>query len=274
MNKYVKCLTIAGSDSGGGAGIQADLKTMSALGVYGMSAITAVTAQNTVKVNDIYPIPPDIVASQINSVIDDIGCDAVKIGMLYSADIVKTVATELKKFSLNNIVLDPVLISTTNCELNKENCIDAIIKYLVPICSLITPNFDECYKLTGIRPTNWENVHLASKTFIKYGAKAVLIKGGHNIKGKYSIDYLLTENGFEYRYKSVAIINTTNLHGTGCTLSSAIASYLALGYELHEAIERAKRYISNAIKYGADITTGKGCGPVNHFYSPKKLIIK
>ncbi|MBR4119144.1 MAG: bifunctional hydroxymethylpyrimidine kinase/phosphomethylpyrimidine kinase [Bacteroidales bacterium] len=273
MRQYVKCLTIAGSDSGGGAGIQADLKTMSAIGVYGMSAITAVTAQNTIKVNEIYPIPPEIVSSQINSVIEDIGCDTVKIGMLYSADIVKAVASELKKFSPKNIVLDPVLISTSNCELNKENCIEAIINYLIPICSLITPNFDECYKLTGIKPSNWKNVHLAAKKFIGYGAKAVLIKGGHNIKGKYSTDYLLTNKGFEYYYKSVAI-NTTNLHGTGCTLSSAITSYLALGYNLHEAILRAKRYISNAIKHGTNITTGQGCGPVNHFYSPKKLIIK
>lgn len=273
MRQYVKCLTIAGSDSGGGAGIQADLKTMSAIGVYGMSAITAVTAQNTVKVNNIYPIPSDIVALQINSVIEDIGCDTVKIGMLYSADIVKAVASELKKFSPKNIVLDPVLISTSNCELNKENCIEAIINYLIPICSLITPNFDECYKLTGIKPSNWKNVHLAAKKFIGYGAKAVLIKGGHNIKGKYSTDYLLTDKGFEYYYKSVAI-NTTNLHGTGCTLSSAIASYLALGYNLHESIVKAKRYISNAIKHGTNIATGQGCGPINHFYSPKKLIAK
>lgn len=273
MKRYVTCLTIAGSDSGGGAGIQADIKTMSAIGVYATSVITAVTSQNTISVNNIYPIPPNIVASQINSVFEDINCNAVKIGMVYSPEVAKEIAKQLGKHSVKNIVLDPVLISTTNYKLNKRSCCDAIKKYLIPISLIVTPNADESYKLTGIKTDCREKMRLAARELIKMGANSVLIKGGHVINNKYSADYLLTKEGKECWYKSKAI-ETRNTHGTGCTLSSAIASYLALGYEVTEAVSKAKRYITNAIKEGKEVTTGKGYGPVNHFYSPKKIVIK
>lgn len=271
MNKYVTCITIAGSDSGGGAGIQADLKTMSAIGVYGMSAITAITAQNTTAVNDIFAISPKIVASQISTVLDDIECNTVKIGMIYLPENAEVIANTLLKYKISNIILDPILISTTQFKLGKDEVVDAIKEKLFPICSLVTPNTDEAYEFTGIKIRCKDDVCSAAKEFIKMGANAVLIKGGHNIKSTYAYDYLLTNTGYEQWYRGRAI-ETNNLHGTGCSLSSAIASYLAQGYPLPQAIAKAKLYISKAISYGSDTITGKGNGPVNHFFMPKKLI--
>lgn len=271
MNKYVTCLTIAGSDSGGGAGIQADLKTMSAIGVYGMSAITAITAQSTTAVNDIYAISPKIVESQISTVLDDIECNTVKIGMIYLPENAEIIATTLSKYKIANIILDPVLISTTQFKLSKDDVVDTIKNKLLPICTLVTPNTDEVYEFTGIKIKNKDDVCLAAREFIKMGAKAVLIKGGHNIKSTFAYDYLLTNTGYEHWYRGKAI-ETNNLHGTGCSLSSAIASYLAQEYPLPQAIAKAKLYITKAISYGSDTIIGKGNGPINHFFLPKKLI--
>lgn len=272
MKKYVTCLTIAGSDSGGGAGIQADIKTMSALGVFATSAITAITAQNTTIVNDIHAVPSNIIESQICSVIDDIGCNAVKIGMVYSAENAEVIGKTLKRYNIQNIVLDPVLISTSNCELSSNNCIEAIKENLIPISLLVTPNIEEAQKLTNIKIENTSDIYKAANSIIDMGAKSVLIKGGHFINSRHSSDYFLSNNGYARWYKS-KVVETNNLHGTGCTLSSAIASYLAIGYELNSSIELAKKYITKAITYGCNIKTGYGNGPVNHLFMPKKLII-
>lgn len=271
MNKYVTCLTIAGSDSSGGAGIQADLKTMSAIGVYGMSAITAITSQNTTTVNDIFAISPQIVESQISTVLDDIECNAVKIGMIYLPENAQIIANTLLKYKITNIILDPVLISTTQFKLSKDKVVDTIKEALLPICSLVTPNIDEASEFTGIKIKNKNDICSAAREFIEMGAKAVLIKGGHNIKSTYAYDYLLTNRGYEQWYRGKAI-ETNNLHGTGCSLSSAIASYIAQGFPLQQAIAKAKLYISKAINYGSDTIIGKGSGPINHFFLPQKLI--
>jgi len=271
MNEYNKVLTIAGSDSGGGAGIQADLKTISSLGCYGTSAITAITAQNTMGVNAIYHIPVNIVEKQIYAVLNDIGTNAVKIGMLHSVEIIKTVSKSLKEFQVKNIVLDPVMVATSGDKLIEANTIDALIEYLFPLADIITPNIPEANILLNCKIISKNDMMESAKSLLKYGSKGVLLKGGH-WEGSVMFDIYAQRNEVvEVKVLKNKKIDTRNLHGTGCTLSSAIASYLALGNKLEEAVKNATDYINTAIKHGKDYKTGQGNGPVNHFFNPKIL---
>lgn len=271
IKRYVKCLTIAGSDSGGGAGIQADIKTMSALGVFGMSAITAVTAQNTVGVAGIAAVPSDMVKAQIDAVLSDIGADSVKIGMIYLPETAWIIADAIDRYSPGAVVLDPVLVSSTNCDLSTEDCRTVILNEIMKRSTVITPNKDEAEKLSGITISGREDMKKAACILIEKGAKAVLVKGGHVIEGGLSSDILVMNDGTE-RWFAGKSIESNNTHGTGCSLSSAIASYLALGEDLCSAVAKAKDFISAAILNGKDVKTGNGMGPVNHFFAPIPLI--
>lgn len=249
-------LTIAGSDSGGGAGIQADIKTISACWCYACSAITCVTAQNTVGVQAIEPLSVDIIRAQIDSVLSDIGVDAIKIGMLGSPEIACAIAAKLRNIDVP-IVLDPVLVATSGDVLTKKETIEVIVNELIPLATVVTPNLEEARVLTGYDDER------AWQFFREKGAKALLLKGGHGTEDELS-DILFTfEKNYEYRNHR---IHTKNTHGTGCSLSSAIASYLARGAEIHEAVEFAVEYVHRAIAAGADYELGGGHGAVNHFY--------
>ena len=271
MVYYPKCLTIAGSDSGGGAGIQADLKTMSAIGVYGMSVITAITAQNTCGVKAIQPIDPDMVTAQLEAVLSDIGTDSVKIGMLHSVNIVKAVIEILDKYTPRYVVLDPVMISTSGHKLIEDDTINIIQKTLFSRSTIITPNIDEAMLLSSISISQEKDMYKAGKILLKKGCHAVLMKGGH-LESKIMTDLLLTVDGEEYIFEAENI-PTSNTHGTGCSLSSAIASYLALGYTLPDSVSRAKQFVTSAIKAGKEVSTGNGHGPLNHFFDPQPLRI-
>lgn len=265
--EYTKALTIAGSDSGGGAGIQADLKTFSALGCYGMSVITAMTAQNTQTVSAIQAAEADFVTQQIDAVMEDIGTDAIKIGMLFSAEIIEAVADRLKAHQATKIVLDPVMISKSGDKLLKDDAIETMVKQLFPLAALITPNIPETTTLTGLEIKTDEDMDEAAERLFETGARNVLIKGGH-LDGRQSSDalYSKSSNETEKYMFSAPRIETRNTHGTGCTYSSAIAAYLAQDYDLENAVKFAKQYIKEAIKDGADYTLGSGHGPLNHFY--------
>lgn len=254
-----KVLTIAGSDSSGGAGIQADLKTFAANGVYGASVITAVTAQNTQGVYDIQSIKPEIVQKQIEAVLDDIEIEAVKIGMVFNDKIIHAINNTLTKYNIQKIVLDPVMISTSGKRLIDKKAEKSLID-LFKISYVITPNIPEAEALTNKNITNIEDMKEACINIRKLGARSVLLKGGH--LDRKAVDVLLHNDKFYYFEKEK--INTKNTHGTGCTLSSAIASNLAKGYELPNAVEKAKEYLTNAISKSYSV--GKGNGPVNHFY--------
>lgn len=268
---YKKVLIIAGSDSGAGAGIQADLKTVSSLGCYGTTAITALTAQNTVGVKAISAIPASFVKKQLCAILDDIGTDSIKIGMLHQKSVIKIVGQTLRDYALNhknNIVLDPVMISTSGHALLKDSCIHAIIKELFPLATLITPNLQEsCFLLQQKIKTKQDYI-IAAKKLHQLGALNVLIKGGddnHNQKEALDLLYLGEEDQLIW-FKSPKI-KTVNTHGTGCTLSSAIASYLALGHSLKESVQLSKKYITEVIYAGKNYHLGQGHGPVHHFYS-------
>ncbi len=255
-----KVLTIAGSDSCGGAGIQADLKTFAAHGTYGMSVICAVTAQNTQGVFAVQDISKDIIAKQIEAIFDDIQVDAVKIGMVSREDTIKTIAEGLKRYGAKNIVIDPVMISKSGYSLLRPEAQDALIKELLPLADIITPNIPEAETISGMKIKDVSDMEKVAKFISQIGPKNVLVKGGHLDED--ATDVLLT-NG-EFIYYTSPRIKTKNTHGTGCTLSSAIASNLALGYSMTEAVKRAKRYITTAIEHSFSI--GKGVGPTNHFY--------
>jgi hydroxymethylpyrimidine/phosphomethylpyrimidine kinase len=263
---YRRVLTIAGSDSGGGAGIQADLKTIAALGCYGLSAITALTAQNTRGVSGIHPVPPDFAAAQISAVLEDIGADAVKIGMLYSAELIRVVAEQLRKFGARNIVLDPVMVAQSGDRLLRDDGVGAITDYLMPLADVVTPNLPEAEVLLGRRIRSWEDMHAAARDLSGFGSRSILIKGGHREEEDCSdLLYLKAESRFAtYPAGRIASRNT---HGTGCTLSSAIAAFLAKGEALEDAVRRAKEYISLAIQAGASYRLGRGRGPVHHFFN-------
>lgn len=253
-------LTIAGSDSSGGAGIQADIKTMTMNGVYAMSAITALTAQNTMGVAAISEVTPQFLTQQIDAVFEDIYPDAIKIGMVSSSELIEVIAQRLEFYGAKNIVTDPVMVSTSGSELMKSDATDTLIKKLLPLSTLITPNIPEAQVLTGIVIKNKEDMLVAAKAIGDNHGVAVLLKGGHSIS---DADDLLYENG-KYKWFKGERIENPNTHGTGCTLSSAIASNLAKGYTLEESIRRAKEYISGALKAMLDI--GKGSGPMNHAF--------
>lgn len=262
---YHKVLTIAGSDSGGGAGIQADLKTMSAIGCYGMSVITALTAQNTRGVTGIHAVPSSFAAEQMAAVFSDIGADAVKIGMLYSAELIGVVAEQLKKYSAENIVLDPVMVAQSGDKLLQDDAIQAIKDHLMPLADVLTPNIPEARVLLDRDIHGFEDMRAAAKSLAANGSRSILVKGGH-LKENKSTDllYIAAENRF--LVLDADRIESPNNHGTGCTLSSAIASYMAKGNGIEAAVRKAKTYIQNAIRAGAGYTIGKGHGPVHHFF--------
>ena len=261
MIKIPKVLTIAGSDSGGGAGIQADLKTMTSLGVYGMSAITSITVQNTVGVFGVYDLPPQVVYDQIKVVAEDIGIDSAKTGMLSNAGIVEAVAKAVKDFKIPNLVVDTVTRSKSGDPLLKVADEQILKEKIIPLAVLITPNIPEAESLIGFKIKSLEDVEKACKKLYLDGANAVLLKGGHG-EGEKAIDVFYDGNRFEYLISER--INTKNTHGTGCTLSAAISSYLAKGYSLLDAVKNAKDYVHNAIKHSLDI--GHGHGPLNHMW--------
>ncbi|MCG2591566.1 bifunctional hydroxymethylpyrimidine kinase/phosphomethylpyrimidine kinase [Ramlibacter sp. XY19] len=268
-SRYPRVLTIAGSDSGGGAGIQADLKTFAALGCFGMSAITALTAQNTLGVRSIHAVPAQILADQVDAVAEDIGIDAVKIGMLHSAETVRTVAAALRRHALRTVVLDPVMIATSGAVLIDQEAIAVLVYELFPLASLVTPNLDEAALLVG-RPLATEaDMEGAARQLLEMGATAVLVKGGH-LAGDTVSDLLLARGEAPHWMRSPRIA-TPNTHGTGCTLSSAIAAQLALGLPLREAVEAARTFIRGALEAGAGVRTGAGSGPLNHGYAPQTM---
>jgi len=253
-------LTIAGSDCSGGAGIQADIKTMAAHGVYAMSVITALTAQNTTGVYGVCNIEPEFVGKQIDCVFTDIRPDAVKVGMVSEVAIIKEIAVALKRHDAKNIVIDPVMISTSGSPLLSKDAMDALINELLPLADVITPNLHEAAALCGFEVKSHDDMIRAAKLLSERGNYAVLIKGGHLVG---SADDLLYING-EVIWHSLPLIDNPNTHGTGCTLSSAIASNLAMGRDMKEAVREAKAYVAGAIAAGMDL--GKGSGPLDHGY--------
>lgn len=267
---YYRALTIAGSDSGGGAGIQADLKTFSALGCYGMSVITALTAQNTQGVDCIYEVTPAFVTKQLDAVVTDIGVDAVKIGMLHDPEIIKVVAERLNSHEISNIVLDPVMVAQSGDQLIKDTAIEALAEYLIPLADIITPNIPEAETLADIQVEGADDMEKAAQELLKLGSGAVLLKGGHHKEDK-STDCLVKRTGNNHASQTYWFdakrIDTQNTHGTGCTLSSAIAAYLARNYSMEDSVHHAKNYMTKAIEAGNEYTIGKGQGPVHHFHN-------
>lgn len=252
----IKALTIAGMDSGGGAGITADVKTFASFNVHGMAVVTALTAQNTKEVLDIYYVTPEMVKKQIEAIAEDIGIDAAKTGMLGTGEIIKTVANAIKKYDFPAVV-DPVMIATGGANLIEEKAIDALIKYLLPMAMVVTPNKYEAEKLAGIKIRKKEDVKKAAREIHKMGAEAVVIKGGH-LAGREAVDFLYYKGRFfEYKRKRIK----GSFHGTGCAFSAAITANLAKGKEVEEAVKIAKEFVSMAIEYAASI--GKGNCPVN-----------
>lgn len=260
--KIARALTIAGSDSGGGAGIEADLKTFTALGVYGMAAITSVTAQNTVAVTGVHDVPPAFVAEQIDDVAQDIGVDAAKTGMLSNAAIIEAVADSIERNAIRNLVVDPVMIAKSGDALLHESAKDALLRRMLPLALVVTPNAPEATALTGVRIDSDKDVKRAGEALLAAGAAHVLIKGGH-LSGAEAVDFLFDGTTCrEYRAPRIA---TKNTHGTGCTYSAAIAAYLAIGLDVPAAVERAKEYLTGAILHSFGL--GHGHGPLNHFWN-------
>lgn len=266
MKQYSRVLTIAGSDPTGGAGIQADIKTISALGCYASSAITSVVNENTVGVYGVHDIPADMVVGQITSVLDDIGADAIKIGMLHSPELVHAVADLLRDRQFKNVVLDPVMVATSGGDLMLDETIDVLRKELIPLARIITPNIPETERLLGGRTIkSVDDMKDAASELTDMGT-SVLLKGGH-LTGDVMIDVLCNSETMQRLELPSDKVKTNNTHGTGCTLSSAIASGLALGKSLTPAVVFAKQYITDAIVAGAEFEIGKGNGPVCHFFN-------
>ena len=262
---YYRALTIAGSDNSGGAGIQADLKTFSALGCYGMSVITALTAQNTQGVKGIQEIDPQFIEKQMNSILDDIGVDAIKIGMLFNTPVIKIVAKCLREIKECPIVLDPVMFAKSGDRLLQEEAIESIKNELFPLATIITPNIPEAEALLGCSIESFESMQQAAVDLNKLGPKAVVVKGG-GFSARTSDDCFVVE-GCEPQWLKQERIDTKNLHGAGCTFSSAISTFLARSYNLEDAVKEAKTYLTQALIAGADKNLGHGKGPVMHFYN-------
>jgi hydroxymethylpyrimidine/phosphomethylpyrimidine kinase len=262
---YHRALTIAGSDSGGGAGIQADLKTFAALGCYGMSVITALTAQNTTGVTGIHPVPVDFVAQQMDAVFTDIGADAVKIGMLFSSPLIEAVAHGLQAHAVANIVLDPVMVAQSGDRLLENDAVQALKTRLLPLADVVTPNLPEAAVLLERKIVSLDDMQAAARDLARFGCRAVLLKGGHR-QDLRSTDVLYLAQEDRSMVLTGEVIETRNNHGTGCTLSSAVAAHLARGLELAAAVQGAKDYITAAIRAGAGYRLGAGHGPVHHFF--------
>ncbi|WP_209403409.1 bifunctional hydroxymethylpyrimidine kinase/phosphomethylpyrimidine kinase [Pseudozobellia sp. WGM2] len=267
---YRSVLSIAGFDGSGGAGIQADIKTTSALGCYSTSVLTALPVQNTTGVQSIYPIPTKAISEQIESIFDDIFPDAVKIGMVHTSELVETIVSSLKKYKKVPLVFDPVMVATSGHKLIEDATIDIIIEKLIPLADVITPNLDEASILAEMPIDNVEDMYKAGEMIQKLGVHSLLLKGGHLKTDKLTSLYF-SEDGkvHEFHFEK---FETNNTHGSGCTLSSAIASFLARGESLLEAIESGQNYVHQAILNGKDVRVGGGNGPLNHFYNPQQLI--
>ena len=256
-----KALTIAGSDSGGGAGIQADLKTFAALDVYGTSAITAITAQNTCGVSAVQGIDPDVVAAQIRAVVADIGVGAAKTGMLFSAEIIQAVALTVHSLGLHPLVVDPVMVATSGDRLLQREAEESMRRAMLPLATVVTPNLAETEVLVGRKVASLDEMRAAAEEIVAGGARAVVIKGGHAITKATDVFY----DGSRMELLQSEVVATSNTHGTGCTFSAAICAYLARGAELLEAVRRAKTYITGALHHS--LTIGQGSGPVGHFWN-------
>ncbi len=261
-----RALTIAGSDSGGGAGIQADLKTFTAFRVFGMSVLTSITAQNTQSVRGIHDLPPDFVRMEIDAVVEDIGVDAAKTGMLSNEEIIKVVAERIKHYGIRWLVVDPVMRAKSGDALLRKEAESALIERLLPLAYVVTPNLLEAEAISGMQISSLEDMREAAREIASLGSKFVLVKGGHLEDVDEAVDVLFDGTSF-YDFRSPRI-NTKNTHGTGCTYSAAICAGLAKGLDIMEAIGGAKNYITEAIKRSFDL--GKGHGPLNHFWSFKK----
>ena len=260
MKSVRKALTIAGSDSGGGAGIQADLKTFAALGVYGSSAITAITAQNTIGVTQVMALKPQLVAAQIDAVMKDIAAHATKTGMLANAAIIEAVAGKIREYRIRNLVVDPVMVATSGDLLIRKNAVAALRRRMIPLATVVTPNLPEAEELTGMELRTDRDIEEAARRILAMGARTVVIKGGHR-KGP-AVDLFF--DGKNFRVLRARRIRSQNTHGTGCTFSAAIAAHLAGGEKLESAVALAKEYITGAIRAG--FIVGAGHNPVHHFY--------
>lgn len=278
-----RTLTIAGSDSGGGAGIQADLKAFSALGCYGMTVITAVTAQNTRNVTAIHPVPPSVIRDQLEAVLSDLGVDAVKIGMLHSSEVIEAVARVLRAYQPKHVVIDPVMVAKSGDHLLRKDAVEAMKEELIPLASLITPNLPEAEVLTGFPVTNKAEMAEAGKLLLTKGTRAVLVKGGHMKEVTQTPDFLIYHEDGDYgkagsgskensgplikeRWFEALRIESRNNHGTGCTLSSAITAGLARGLTLEEATENGLQYLREGLAASLNWSLGGGHGPVHHFH--------
>ena len=259
-NRIPKAMTIAGSDSGGGAGIQADLKTFAALGVYGASALTAITAQNTVAVTAVHELPTDLIRAQIDAVVTDIGVDAVKTGMLSSAAIVAAVAAALQKHAIANLVVDPVMIAKSGDALLRSDAVAALRTHLLPLAAVVTPNIPEAETLTGLTIQTNADTRRAAAQILAMGPRSVVIKGGH--RAGPAVDFFY--DGIQFQEFTAPRFDTKNTHGTGCTFAAAIAAGLAQGQNLTAAVAQAKDYVTAAIRHSYPL--GRGHGPLHHFY--------
>lgn len=268
--EYISTLTIAGFDPSGGAGIQADIKTISALGCFATSVLTALPVQNTMGVSTIYPIPYQAVKEQIVAILEDIFPNALKIGMVHTSELVATIVETLSKYPKIPIVFDPVMVATSGHKLIEDETIQSIVSKLLPIADIITPNLDEAALLADMKIETVEDMYLAGKKIKKIGAKNILLKGGH-LKTSQITSLFFSESAeiYEFHFEKY---DTKNTHGSGCSLSSAIASYLAQGKSMLDAVTLGQDYVKEAIYQGKDVTIGKGNGPLNHFFNPQKLI--
>ncbi len=257
-----RALTIAGSDSGGGAGIQADLKTFAARGVFGMSVLTALTAQNTIGVQGVFEIPTDFIAKQIDSVVSDIGADVVKTGMLSSAPIIQTVAAKIREHRLSPIVVDPVMVAKSGDPLLRDDARDALINFMLPIATVVTPNLHEARALAGFEINGLDDMRRAAKKIHEMGPLNVIIKGGHLSESSDAIDLLYDGKSFQ-EFRSPRL-ESKNTHGTGCTFASAIAAELAKGSSIGDAVRIAKEYVAEIMRASINLGIGRGHGPMNH----------
>ncbi|QNL52612.1 bifunctional hydroxymethylpyrimidine kinase/phosphomethylpyrimidine kinase [Olivibacter sp. SDN3] len=268
--KYPSALTIAGFDGSGGAGIQADIKTFSALGCYATSVLTALPVQNTQGVRSIYPIPTEVVQEQIEAILDDIFPAAIKIGMVHTSELVKTIVDTLRHYPSTPIVFDPVMVATSGHRLIEEKTVADIVDRLFPVATLITPNLDEASILAEMEIKTVDDMYLAGEKILKFGCQAVLIKGGHLDLPK--ITSLYFEANGDIHVFEFEKFQTNNTHGSGCTLSSAVAAYIAQGQKQLEAVSLGQSYVHKAIYHAIGVQIGKGNGPLNHFFDPQKLI--
>lgn len=272
MKKYTypSVLTIAGFDGSGGAGIQGDMKAISATGCYATSVLTAIAVQNTCGVKSIFPIPSSVVEEQINTIMEDIFPAAIKIGMVHTSELVESIVKTTQKYKHTPIVFDPVMVATSGHKLIEDSTIQTIVEKLFPLATIITPNLDEAAILANMQINNVDDMYVAGKKIMELGCKSVLMKGGHLPTKQLTSLYFSADNEIlEYHFDK---IETKNTHGSGCTLSSAIASYIAQGFDIKEAVKLGQEYVHGAIENGKDVVTGKGNGPLNHFYNPQKLI--